>query len=138
MHSSSSSSNDVLLLPLLYSCKDYALKFPNKGKTDYTTTTTSVPDLTKFTLCFWMKSTDQQQGSPFSYCTPSSPGGNELLIFNYGSFSININDVERWDSTNNYIEPKYGTEIIKKHHFYNLRLTHFVYSWFSFPAQFTF
>ena len=50
-----------------------------------------LPDLTQFTLCFWMKSNDtENRGSPFSYSMKEED--NELLIYNYKSFRLGIND----------------------------------------------
>lgn len=46
--------------------------------------------MTEFTVCFWMKSNDSNEGTPFSYAVPEQ--ANELLIINYNSFSVRIED----------------------------------------------
>ena len=92
--SSTSSSNDVLMFSLPFPCVDYALHFPYKVDTDYAIISSGMPSLNEFTLCYWMKSTDKSDATPFSYCTQSY--GNELLIFDYGkSTSLTINGEER-------------------------------------------
>ena len=48
-----------------------------------------LPDLRQFTLCFWMKSNDTgNRGTPVSYFLKEED--NELLIYNYKSFSLGI------------------------------------------------
>ncbi|KAL9965278.1 hypothetical protein ACROYT_G029053 [Oculina patagonica] len=69
---------------------DYALYFPNKGVTDYVNIW-GMRSLTQFTVCFWMKSSDTNQGTPFSYAVP---GRNNELLF-YRSVHVNAND-GRW------------------------------------------
>ena len=51
--------------------------------------TGGLPDLTQFTLCFWMKSNDtENKGTPLSYSLKEEY--NELLIYNYKSFRLDI------------------------------------------------
>ena len=53
-----------------------------------------LPDLTQFTLCFWMKSNDtKNKGSPLSYFLKEED--NELLIYNYKSFRLVINGQQK-------------------------------------------
>jgi len=64
---------------------DYGLEFPNKAVTDYVHIW-GMPSLTQFTVCFWMKTSDSNDGTPFSYATPGS--NNELLIAKYNNFAV--------------------------------------------------
>ena len=66
---------------------DYALEFPNKDVNDYVHIW-GMPNLTEFTVCFWMKSSDSNHGTPFSYAVPQE--SNELLIIGYDSFNVRI------------------------------------------------
>jgi len=55
--------------------------------------TRGLPDLTQFTLCFWMKSSDtENKGTPFSYSIKGEY--NELLIYNYKLFRLGINGLQ--------------------------------------------
>ena len=45
-----------------------------------------MPNLTQFTVCLWMKSSDPNHGTLFSYAVPEQP--NELLIIGYDSFDV--------------------------------------------------
>ncbi|XP_068696180.1 neuronal pentraxin-1-like isoform X2 [Montipora foliosa] len=65
----------------------YALEFPRKGVQDYMQLW-GMPDMDKFTVCFWLKTT-QYQGTPFSYAISSS-ADNELLIDSPGNFNLII------------------------------------------------
>ena len=95
----------LLSLSLLSNCTeaDYALHFPNKGTTDYAVFN-DVPSFNEFTLCFWMNSTGQNPGTLFSYCHSSADYGNELVIYHYGAFALNVQNDERWASIKYYIE----------------------------------
>ena len=66
---------------------DYALEFPLKNVTDYVHIW-GMPNLTEFTVCFWMKSKDPSHGTPFSYAVPDQ--ANELLIIGYDNFNVRI------------------------------------------------
>ncbi|XP_058941920.2 uncharacterized protein [Pocillopora verrucosa] len=59
-----------------YPFEDRALYFPKKGVSDFISVT-GMPSLTKFTVCFSMKSSDSQ-GTPLSYAVPQEY--NELVI----------------------------------------------------------
>jgi len=52
-----------------------------------------MPSLKQFTVCFWMKSSDAKDGTPFSYAVPEAD--NELLITKYNNFAVWIGDEER-------------------------------------------
>ncbi|XP_078363951.1 neuronal pentraxin-1-like [Oculina patagonica] len=71
---------------------DYALEFPNKDVTDYVHIW-GMPNLTEFTVCFWMKSSDNDHGTPFSYAVLDQ--SNELLIIGYDSFNVRIGNTLR-------------------------------------------
>ena len=56
-----------------------------------------MPRLTQFTVCFWMKSSDAGDGTPFSYAVQGAE--NELLIANYNNFSVWIGNEKRYSSS---------------------------------------
>lgn len=62
--------------------------FPDKGVSDYMNIW-GMRSLTQFTICLWMKSTDTDNGTPFSCAVEEKD--NELMIFNYGDFHLFIN-----------------------------------------------
>lgn len=96
------------MFSLPFSCVDYALHFPNKGTTDYAIISSGMPDLTEFTLCYWMKSSDQSGATLFSYCSQSVKADNELLIDYDKLLSLTINQetrTTRCDRTKN-IQPR--------------------------------
>lgn len=70
----------------------YTLLFPNKGVTDYVNIW-GMRSLSQFTVCFWMKSSDTDPGTAFSYSVPSQD--NELIIYNYGNLALYINADQR-------------------------------------------
>lgn len=72
--------------------KNYALYFPNKDVGTYANIW-GMPSLTRFTICFWMKTKASNMGTPFSYNVAG--GDNELLIYNYGDFRLAIGDKTR-------------------------------------------
>ena len=47
-----------------------------------------MPSLNVFTVCFWMKSSASNKGTPFSYAVQGED--NELLLFNYKDFDLRI------------------------------------------------
>ena len=49
-----------------------------------------MPNLTQFTVCFWIKSTASGGGTPFSYAVPQAD--NEILISRYGRNVVINND----------------------------------------------
>lgn len=49
--------------------------------------------LRKFTVCFWMKSSCNNYGTPFSYAVPGQ--ANELLVYNYKDFHLYIGGTAR-------------------------------------------
>ena len=52
-----------------------------------------LPDLTQFTVCLWMKSNDTENtGTPLSYSVKEED--NELLIYNYKSFRLDVGGKE--------------------------------------------
>lgn len=65
----------------------YALHFPQQGVTDYVNVW-GMRDLTQFTVCFWMKSSASNVGTPFSYALPENR--NEVLIEDYSAFKLYI------------------------------------------------
>ena len=67
---------------------DYALEFPNKDVNDYVHIW-EMPSLSQFTVCFWMRSNDSEQGTPFSYAA-TEQSTNELIIIGYNSFDVYI------------------------------------------------
>lgn len=83
---------NVYLAVYIHFTTDYALEFPTKNVSDYVHIW-GMPSLTKFTVCFWMKSNDSGKGALFSYAVPGQ--SNELLISNYNSFNVRIGNVER-------------------------------------------
>jgi len=76
----------------LYCLTDYALEFPNKTVTDFVHIW-GMPSLKQFTVCFWMKSSDSTDGTPFSYAVPEAD--NELLIAKYNNFAVWVGDEKR-------------------------------------------
>lgn len=70
-----------------YSTNNYALNFPYKGVTDYANIW-GMRSLTKFTVCFWMKSRVSNPGAPFSYNVLGFD--NELVVHNF------YNDFDLW------------------------------------------
>ncbi|XP_078366327.1 neuronal pentraxin-1-like isoform X2 [Oculina patagonica] len=70
----------------------YTLNFPNKGVTDYVNIW-GMRSLTQFTICFWIKTSDTDRGTPFSYAV--SGKDNELIIYNVGSLRLFINGDNR-------------------------------------------
>ena len=73
---------------------DYALQFLNEESKDFVQVVGGLPDLTQFTLCFWMTSNDTKNtGTPLSYSLKEQD--NELLIYNYKSFRLDIGGDER-------------------------------------------
>lgn len=70
----------------------YTLFFPNKGVSDYVNIW-GMRSLTQFTICFWMKSSDADRGTAFSYNVPGKD--NELIIYNYGNLALYINAEHR-------------------------------------------
>ncbi|KAL9965280.1 hypothetical protein ACROYT_G029055 [Oculina patagonica] len=80
-----------------YSAKDYALHFPNKGVTDYVNIW-GMRSLTKFTVCFWLKSSGRNGGTPFSYAVPGRD--NEILFLGYGKFPLWIGNQYRFVHVN--------------------------------------
>lgn len=75
-----------------YSSPDYALHFPNKRVMDYANIW-GMLWLRKFTVCFWMKSSCNNYGTPFSYAVPGQ--ANELLVYNYKDFHLYIGGTAR-------------------------------------------
>ena len=79
---------------------DYAFSFPVKGTSDYVKmprkadipAIPTMPTLTAFTVCFWMKSKNSQ-GTPFSYAADGQD--NELLIEYERSFYLTIGGSKR-------------------------------------------
>ncbi|XP_066290421.1 sushi, von Willebrand factor type A, EGF and pentraxin domain-containing protein 1-like [Branchiostoma lanceolatum] len=53
----------------------------------------NIPDLSAFTLSFWMKTSDQKLGTPVSYVmdTWTSKRDNLLALTDYGSFDLYVN-----------------------------------------------
>lgn len=75
-----------------YSFEDRALYFPKKGVSDFISVT-GMPSLTKFTVCFSMKSSDSQ-GTPLSYAVPQEY--NELVIdYDRNGFLLTIRAFSR-------------------------------------------
>lgn len=67
---------------------DYALYFPNHGVADYANIW-GMRSLTRFTVCFWMKSSASNAGIPFSYAVPRHD--NELVIYNdHNGFGLEL------------------------------------------------
>lgn len=58
---------------------DYAFHFPNKGVEDYVLISGMPSDLTAFTVCLWMKSSNSK-GTLLSYAVAGQGNHNELLI----------------------------------------------------------
>ncbi len=91
-------SQNMLVLYLfafffLFSCTDYALYFPNNGASADYANIWGMPSLTQFTVCFWMKSSATNDGTPFSYVVHGQD--NELIIYNYKDFRLYIGDTYR-------------------------------------------
>jgi len=80
-------------LGFLHCFTDYGLEFPNKTVTDFVHIW-GMPSLTQFTVCFWMKSSDSNDGTPFSYAVPGAD--NELLIAKYNNFAVWVGDEKRY------------------------------------------
>lgn len=75
-----------------YSSIDYALEFPKKDVTDMVNIW-GMPNMTEFTVCFWMKSNDSTDGTPLSYAVPAA--SNEILIAKYNDFDVWIGNEKR-------------------------------------------
>ena len=71
---------------------DYAIEFPNKNVTEYVHIW-GMPNLTAFTVCFWMKTNDSNSGTPFSYAVPGED--NEILLIGYNNFNVYIEGTKR-------------------------------------------
>ena len=72
---------------------DYAFEFPNKGVADFVQLW-SMRSFEQFTVCFWMQSSDQSGGTPFSYAVPGAD--NELVIItSYNNFTVWIGNEKR-------------------------------------------
>ena len=71
----------------VFSWTGYGLYFPQQGVTDYSNVW-GMPNLTQFTVCFWMKSSATNTGTAFSYAVPGED--NELLIYDYNDFGLTI------------------------------------------------
>ena len=67
---------------------DYAFQLLNNESYDFVHVG-GLPNLTQFTLCFWMQSDDtENKGCPISYALQEED--NELIIYNYKAFQIGI------------------------------------------------
>ena len=60
--------------------------------------------LTQFTVCFWMKTSDTNEGTPFSYAVPGR--ANEILFMGYNNFRLWVGDTERY--------PKFSIQYISR------------------------
>ena len=77
------------------SISNFQLSFPSKSISDYVRfdLLSSVPPLTAFTVCLWVKVGDQLgEGTLFSYSVPNND--NEIVVIDYSSLKILVND--RW------------------------------------------
>ena len=77
------------------SISNFQLSFPSKTVSDYVRfdLLSSVPPLTAFTVCLWVKVGDQSgEGTLFSYSVPNND--NEIVVIDYSSLKILVND--RW------------------------------------------
>lgn len=73
---------------MIFFLTDYAFQFLNNESYDFVHVG-GLPDLTQFTMCFWMQSDDtKNRGCPFSYALQEE--ANELLIFDYNAFLLCI------------------------------------------------
>lgn len=71
---------------------DNAFHFPNKGVTDFVGVSSTSQELTAFTVCFWVSSSNTQ-GTPFSYA--ASDEDDELVIDYNGNFRLTIDSEVR-------------------------------------------
>lgn len=68
------------------------MEFPKKNVMDRVNIW-GMPNMKEFTVCFWMKSNDTTDGTPFSYSVPAA--NNEILITKYNSFDVWIGNEKR-------------------------------------------
>ena len=54
-----------------------------------------MPSLSAFTVCFWMKSSGTNAGTPFSYVVQGEDN-RELLLINYDNFKLLIGGEEKY------------------------------------------
>lgn len=54
----------------------------------------NMPSLSAFTVCFWMKSSGTNAGTPFS-CVVEGEDNHELLLINYDNFKLLIGGEEK-------------------------------------------
>ena len=77
-----------------YSISNFQLSFPSKTVSDYVRfdLLSSVPPLTAFTVCLWVKVGDQSagEGTLFSYSVPNND--NEIMVIDYSSLKILVNN----------------------------------------------
>ncbi|XP_070561373.1 uncharacterized protein [Ptychodera flava] len=61
-------------------------------KSSNVTVMTPIPDMYAFTLCFWMKSEEDNRGTPVSYATYSG-SVNEIVVYDYSRLQLWILDM---------------------------------------------
>ena len=75
---------------------NFQFSFPSKTVSDYVRIDlpSSVPPLTAFTVCLWIKVGDRSSdGTLFSYSVPGM--SNEIVVHKYSSLRLWINNVRR-------------------------------------------
>ena len=73
---------------------DYALYFPSNGVSDYVNIW-GMRSLSKFTVCFWMKTTASNDGTVLSYAVPGQY--NELILFDQANMYVYIAGDRRYN-----------------------------------------
>ena len=79
-------------LVVFLSFTDFALRFPQQEVTNYAQVW-NMPSMSAFTVCFWMKSSGTNEGTPFSYAAEGEV--KELLLIDYDNFKLLIGGEEK-------------------------------------------
>ncbi|EDO49614.1 predicted protein, partial [Nematostella vectensis] len=77
---------------------DFDLHFPLRVVTS-SSSTSNIPDLTVFTIAFWMRTTDRENpGTPISYATTVNGEviDNALVLQDYGAFTLHVNNKKQF------------------------------------------
>ena len=81
--------------PFLVLSSDYDLSFQVRAVKSYSEIKKPIPDLTAFTLAFWMRTKDTKPGTVISYATKEGKivQDNALTLQDYGGFNLFVNNL---------------------------------------------